>query len=549
MQSFIDKMIFSFFFYLLLAYFVYDRFIRIYMRMHFYRKQGIPYHFNINLPIIGSVKSLKDFQKEHNPTNHPIIEWNKHHYFPNDSDTVPPITGLLLGSQLRLMVNRPEIVEEMLITQNKYYDKHPGSATNSDIVVGKSILFAQSDLQWQQKRKVISSALYKDRLRGMIETIKDVTIKAIESDWMLHKDQNGVSLEIVNIMQNLFMQVTLSCFFGQSIEVKPTVSQLVKGEHKEVRLGEAIQNSFEQVMGRPLQPLLIVFRELLPYFITQSDRELKQNALSLRAFIRNLINERRKLQDGQVQSGNVQYKDLLSILLNDPNFENDDSIVDECLTFFLAGSMTTASTTANTVCYLIQSNETEKKLRESLKQNFDYFADSSKTLQDLASEITLETLDLRNDEYLKYCFNESLRIEPPVPFSSSLCMTEEVTIGGFIFKKGEGFYHNCYQLHHNLDQWGPTHDEYIPERFDPGHVHEYPKRHPMSFLPFSGGKRVCVGKTFAEIAFKIVMPLVMKAFNKDGRIGEFADKEHYTKKPHINGLQLKRSKIIINFNA
>ncbi|TNV80087.1 hypothetical protein FGO68_gene16754 [Halteria grandinella] len=518
--------------------------------MHFYRKQGIPFHYNINLPIVGSFKSVKEYQKEYNPTNHPFIGWIKHHYFPNEEESkVPPFVGLLLGSKLRLMVNRPEIVEEMLITQNKYYDKHPGTAGIIDFVVGKSILFAESDLQWQQKRKVISSALYKDRLRGMIETIKNVAIQAIQQDWLLQKDQNGIQLEIVKIMQNLYMQVTLSCFFGHSLEVNPIVDQLVQGEHKKMRLGEAMQNTFELAMGRAHQPLLIVFRELIPFFITRRDRELKYNAQSMRTFIRNLINERRKAQESQATGGNVEYKDLLSILLSDPNFENDDAIVDECLTFFLAGSMTTASTTANTICYLIQNRETERKLRESLKQNFDNFADSSKTLQDLASEITLETLDLRGDEYLKYCFNESLRIEPPVPFSSSTCMTEEVTLGGNTLKKGEGFFHNCYQLHHNLDQWGPTHDRYIPERFDPAHIHEYPKRHPMSFLPFSGGKRVCVGKTFAEIAFKIVMPLVMKAFNKDGRIGEFVDKEHCTKKPHINGLQLKRSKIIINFNG
>jgi cytochrome P450 len=35
----------------------------------------------------------------------------------------------------------------------------------------------------------------------------------------------------------------------------------------------------------------------------------------------------------------------------------------------------------------------------------------------------------------------------------------------------------------------------------------------MSFVPFLGGKRVCVGKTFAENAFKVVLPLILKGYS------------------------------------
>lgn len=76
-----------------------------------------------------------------------------------------------------------------------------------------------------------------------------------------------------------------------------------------------------------------------------------------------------------------------------------------------------------------------------------------------------------------------------------------------------------------------------------------PKRHPMSFLPFSGGKRICLGKTFAEVMFKIVMTLILKEFNnKEGKLGEFVNKEHYFKKPFNNVGKPKRPEIFINVN-
>jgi cytochrome P450 len=45
----------------------------------------------------------------------------------------------------------------------------------------------------------------------------------------------------------------------------------------------------------------------------------------------------------------------------------------------------------------------------------------------------------------------------------------------------------------------------------------------MSFMPFLAGKRVCVGKTFAENSFKVVMPLILKAFKRIN----FVNPAHY----------------------
>ena len=101
---------------------------------------------------------------------------------------------------------------------------------------------------------------------------------------------------------------------------------------------------------------------------------------------------------------------------------------------------------------------------------------------------------------------------------------------------------NTYELHHDPAQWGPDHDTFIPERFDPKSAMSRERktpRHPMSFLPFAGGKRVCIGKTFAETTFKVVLPLLYKAFNKNGQFGEFVDSKFYTFMPHNNPNQTR----------
>ena len=50
----------------------------------------------------------------------------------------------------------------------------------------------------------------------------------------------------------------------------------------------------------------------------------------------------------------------------------------------------------------------------------------------------------------------------------------------------------------------------------------------MSFGPFLGGKRICLGKTFAENVAKCIVPVIVSQLDF-----EFVNPEHYTKKPLI----------------
>jgi cytochrome P450 len=65
------------------------------------------------------------------------------------------------------------------------------------------------------------------------------------------------------------------------------------------------------------------------------------------------------------------------------------------------------------------------------------------------------------------------------------------------------------------------------------------KRHPMSYGPFLGGKRICLGKTFAELFVKVICAIILYKYDI-----EFVDKECYEKKPAI-GVGVKNPSISI----
>ena len=56
------------------------------------------------------------------------------------------------------------------------------------------------------------------------------------------------------------------------------------------------------------------------------------------------------------------------------------------------------------------------------------------------------------------------------------------------------------------------------------------KRKASSFTPFLGGRRICIGKTFAENIIKCVSPVILSKLDF-----EFVNPENYIRKPP-NGL-------------
>jgi cytochrome P450 len=71
---------------------------------------------------------------------------------------------------------------------------------------------------------------------------------------------------------------------------------------------------------------------------------------------------------------------------------------------------------------------------------------------------------------------------------------------------------NINYLHHNPEEWREP-EKFIPERFNTQSEYYYKpdgnKRHPSSFCPFLGGKRVCLGQDFALLAAKYMIAIIV----------------------------------------
>jgi cytochrome P450 len=103
-----------------------------------------------------------------------------------------------------------------------------------------------------------------------------------------------------------------------------------------------------------------------------------------------------------------------------------------------------------------------------------------------------------------------------------------------------------HQLHHNHREWIEP-EKFIPERFEGSSpYYKTPsggKRNLNSFGPFLGGKRVCIGKTFSEMALKTYFLGIINTFDV------IFDKEVLNNKPVLNIDITREPTIMVNLSS
>jgi len=60
-----------------------------------------------------------------------------------------------------LFIHDPDVVHDLYNKHNKFFDKHPIVKHLTDPLMGRSILFANTDPDWKARRSALSPAFYK----------------------------------------------------------------------------------------------------------------------------------------------------------------------------------------------------------------------------------------------------------------------------------------------------------------------------------------------------------------------------------------------------
>ncbi|XP_038106751.1 cytochrome P450 4c21 [Culex quinquefasciatus] len=110
--------------------------------------------------------------------------------------------------------------------------------------------------------------------------------------------------------------------------------------------------------------------------------------------------------------------------------------------------------------------------------------------------------------YLDRFVKECLRLTPSGPLIARENMAE-ITVDGVRVPPGNVFLIGLFPLHRRKDIWGSDADQFDPDRFTD---ERSAGRHPYAYLPFSGGRRNCIGWRQGLILTKIILIYLIRNF-------------------------------------
>jgi cytochrome P450 len=351
-------------------------------------------------------------------------------------------TQFFVGPQQIFLVNHPDLIRELLVTQHRSFHKSR-VLQRSKIIFGEGLLTSEEEFHLRQRR-LAQPAFHKERIGRYGEVMVDRATKLTER-W-----RDGDVLDIHHEMMGLTLSVVAKTLFDADVDEEAD------------EIGAAL-TSLVDLFPALINPLSSLLRRLpLPQTM-----RLRRSLERLDRTVYAIIEERRKSREDR--------GDLLSMLLMAVDEEGDGSgmtdkqLRDEAMTLFLAGHETTANALAWTWYQLAQNPESMHAMQRELDE---VLGDRIPSPEDYARL-----------PYTEMVVAESMRMFPPAWAVSRLAI-EDATIGGWFVPRGAVVVASQAVTHRD-PRWWPDPDRFDPLRFKPEAKAARPK---LAYFPFGAGR-------------------------------------------------------------
>ena len=209
----------------------------------------------------------------------------------------------------------------------------------------------------------------------------------------------------------------------------------------------------------------------------------------LRGAVTDMIRERRASTDDR--------DNLFSRLMGVVNPQTGktmpvEQLVDNLLTFLLAGHQTIAMTLTWTLYLISRSPEWEARLLEEIRQVVPSGPVTGEHIEKLV--------------IVQQVLKESMRLYPPIAMMSRQA-ARDVDLAGEHIKAGTLVGLPIYAIHRHHKLWDDP-DRFDPSRFSPEREASYSR---YQFIPFGAGPRICVGASFALIEATAMLAMLVRA--------------------------------------
>ncbi len=364
-----------------------------------------------------------------------------------------------------VMLSDPTDIKELFTAPPDVVHPGEGARVLEPLIGRNSVILLDEALHLEQ-RKLMLPAFHGEKMQRLTGTMTALAERELES-W---PREQPVALH--PRLQRLTLDIILRAVFG-----------LEQGQRF-----EELRDVLTDVLAFSENPLSLLpaLRRVAGW--TGPIRRFDRLTARAHGLMFELVEDRRRTE----QSGQPLGDDVLAMLLQARHEDGSPmsavELRDELMTALVAGHETTAS---------------------QLAWAFERLAREPAVVDRLTAEIDGGD----GEEYLTATIYEVLRHRPVLPNAEPRLTKAPITIGGFDYPPGVALVASAYLLHHDPDIYPEPH-ALRPERFLGSAPGTY------TWIPFGGGRRRCLGASFALQEMKIVLRAALARYEfmpADGR--------------------------------
>ncbi|XP_061395359.1 probable cytochrome P450 311a1 [Musca vetustissima] len=389
---------------------------------------------------------------------------------------------LWLGPQLWVFLHSPQETRDAL---NDATLKKADSFQMLNIFIGNGLLISEGK-EWELHRKALGPAFHPNILNGFTHTI----IQHVNILVDRLRDLNSQPIEVSDYLFACIMDTIIDTLMGKNLETQ---------KNQNHPYTHAFHRTSELLFERMVNPLL--FPDFI-YNNTQRYKDLVKYINVIHNLMDSVILERQKFleqEENQTILATQKQRCLLDTLLTatiEGNPLSLKEIRDEVNTFVFAGVDTTTAAMCFVLYCLGKYPQEQQKLLEEIQ-----------SIRRESDEGFPNTSDLNKLEYLDMFIKECLRLYTIVPMTGRQT-TKTTKIGGRLYPPGVTLWINMYGLCHDSQLYE---EPFIfkPSRFTRMEYQRLPK---FSYIPFSGGPHVCIGRKYSLLIMKIMCVRLLENF-------------------------------------
>ncbi len=370
------------------------------------------------------------------------------------------------------MVNQPDLVKTVLHERPMEFPKSTRVNEGLRPLLGNSV-FLTNGAAWERQRRIIDPAFE----GGKVKETYPAMVAAVDAAVARLTGELGHGpVEIEEVASFAAADIIFRTLF--SIPIDDEIAAETFQEFRKYQRSQPVVNIAALIP--------------LPRWVPRGfSKETKDSAKKIRGLIKRLTDRRAK----EIEAGTAPL-DLATKIMTTPDPQTGElfsaeEMVDQVAIFFLAGHETSASTFAWGLYLLASYPEWQTKIAA-----------------EGAGLTGVNFGQVRGLTVTRDVFREALRLYPPVPMMVRQT-TKAETFRDRILKRGAQIVLSPWHLHRHERLWDKPHD------FDPTRWHTDNGKQCQrdAYIPFSAGRRVCVGAGFATVEGALLLAKFCAAFD------------------------------------